>query len=58
MCAARTRPERPERLVRQDAACASGRTFFFLMVSLLSSHTPLRGLVVLIGVVVVAPVHG
>ena len=25
------RPERPERLVRQDAACASGRTFFFLM---------------------------
>jgi len=30
-CAARVRPERPERLVRQDAACASGRTFFFLM---------------------------
>jgi len=31
MCAARVRPERPERLVRQDAACASRRTFFFLM---------------------------
>jgi len=31
MCAARVRPERPERLVRQDAACASGRIFFFLM---------------------------
>ena len=31
MCAARVRPERPERLVCQDAACASGRTFFFLM---------------------------
>jgi len=31
MCAARVRPERPERLVRQDAACASGRTFFFPM---------------------------
>ena len=28
MCAARVRPER---LVRQDASCASGRTFFFLM---------------------------
>jgi len=34
MCAARVCPERPERLVHQDAACASGRTFFFLMVSL------------------------
>ena len=31
MCAARVRPERPECLVRQDAACASGHTFFFLM---------------------------
>jgi len=31
MCAARVRPEHPERLVHQDAACASGRTFFFLM---------------------------
>jgi len=31
MYAARVRPERPERLVRQDVACASGRTFFFLM---------------------------
>jgi len=31
MYAARVRPERPERLVRKDAPCASGRTFFFLM---------------------------
>jgi len=31
MCPARVRPERPERLVRLDAACASGRRFFFLM---------------------------
>jgi len=31
MCGASVRPERPERLVRQDAACTSGRTFFFLM---------------------------
>jgi len=31
MCAARVRPDRPERLVRHDAACASGCTFFFLM---------------------------
>jgi len=31
MCPARVRPERPERLVRLDAACVSGRRFFFLM---------------------------
>jgi len=31
MCADRVRPERPERLVRLDAACTSRRRFFFLM---------------------------
>jgi len=31
MCPARVRPARPECLVRLDAACASGRRFFFLM---------------------------
>jgi len=31
MCPARVRPERPERLVRLDVACASGHRFFFLM---------------------------
>jgi len=31
MCPARVRPERPEYLMRQDAACASGHIFFFLM---------------------------
>jgi len=31
MCPARVRPERPERLVRLDTACASGYRFFFLM---------------------------
>ena len=33
MCSARVRPERPERLVRPDVACVSGRRFFFLMLS-------------------------
>jgi len=31
MCPARVRPERPERLVHLDAACASGHRFFSLM---------------------------
>ena len=31
MCADWVRPERPERLVRLDAACASGRRFLFLI---------------------------
>ena len=38
MCPARVRPERPERLVRLDAACASRRRFFFLMDSGASHH--------------------
>jgi len=33
ICAARVRPEHSEHLVYQDAACASGRTFFFQMLS-------------------------
>ena len=46
MCAARVRSECPECLVRQDAACTSRRTLFFLMVLLreslvLSSIIPL-----------------
>ena len=31
MCADRVHPERSERLVRLDAACASGHRYFFLM---------------------------
>ena len=31
MYPARVRPGRPERLVRPDTVCASGRRFFFLM---------------------------
>jgi len=31
MCPTRVCPQRPKRLVRLDAACASGHRFFFLM---------------------------
>jgi len=38
MYANRVRPERPKHLVHLDAACASGRRFFFLM----GGHLPLH----------------
>jgi len=38
MCPARVRPERPECLVRLDAACASGCRFFFLMNATMQSE--------------------
>jgi len=41
MSPARVHPERPECLVRLDAACASGRRFFFLMH--FPEHEPVLG---------------
>ena len=40
MCPARVRPEHPECLVRPNAACASGRRFFFLMTVTLAVKVP------------------
>jgi len=56
MCADRVRPEHPERLVHLDAACASGRTFFFLM-SGLQSGFPFVALLDADGVEAVFQIH-